>query len=199
MRKVNKGLILTLIVLLALTIYILNVEQQRKADKENIKKICEQFISFTDKYTILPIDIQTSNETTKITKIEEYKKELKKELEKFMISNENAVNLQYKFLESILSDGYNELSVTTKQTRKINKITEYKFDGNKVTVKFQNNFERTGKIFNENDAQIINKAFDTYDDEIILQKVDGRWKIVYSNLQFEESDRYYDDDVTIMY
>ena len=199
MRKVNKGLILTLIVLLALTIYILNVEQQRKADKENIKKICEQFISFTDKYTVLPIDIQTSNETTKITKIEEYKKELKKELEKFMISNENAVNLQYKFLESILSDGYNELSVTTKQTRKINKITEYKFDGNKVTVKFQNNFERIGKVFNENDAQIINKAFDTYDDEIILQKVDGSWKIVYSNLQFEESDRYYDDDATIMY
>lgn len=199
MRKVNKGLILTLIVLLALTTYILNVEKQRKADKEDIKKVCEQFISFTDKYTVLQEDMQTLDEPIAESKLNEYKKEIKKELEKLMIDNEEAVDLQYKILESVLADGYNELSITTKQTRKINQIKEYKFDGNKVTVKFQNNFERIGKFFDGNEIQTENKSFDTYSDEIILQKVEGTWKIVYSNLQFEESDRYYDEGATIMY
>ena len=44
-----------------------------------------------------------------------------------------AVNIQYKVYETVLMNGYNEQKITTSQTRKINKITEYEFDGNKVT------------------------------------------------------------------
>ena len=44
LKKINKGLILTIIVLAALLIYISGVEKQRNADKPDIRKACEDFI-----------------------------------------------------------------------------------------------------------------------------------------------------------
>lgn len=58
-KKINKGFLLTLIVLLALIIYLVGVEEQRKEDKTNIQKVTEEFIEFTDKYTVLPEEMQT--------------------------------------------------------------------------------------------------------------------------------------------
>ena len=74
----------------------MNVENQRKADKANIKKACEEFIEFTDKYSVLPEDMQVLGESISENKVEEYKKQMKTELEKLMINNEEAVKIQYQ-------------------------------------------------------------------------------------------------------
>ena len=191
LRKINKGLILTIIVLLALTVYLANVEKQRKADKEDIKKACEEFINFTDKYSVLPEDMQKLTESVLESKVEEYKKEMKTELDKLMIDNEEAVKLQYQNLEFGLEDGYNNSEgIRTKLERKITKISSYEFEGNQVTVTFKAKVKTTTKNLNE--EQESQKSFDTDGDEILLQKVDGKWKIVYSNLQYDNGYSYKD-------
>ena len=58
LRKINKGLILTIIVLIALVLYFNNLEKQREAEKTDIKATCEEFIKLTDKYSVLPEDMQ---------------------------------------------------------------------------------------------------------------------------------------------
>ena len=186
MKKINKGFILTLIVLVALTLYILKVEMQRNADKEEIQKVYEEFIEFTDKYSVLPENLQTLTEAKDENKLEEYKKQMRVELEKLMIDDEEAVNLQYQKLESVLTGGYNKLEVRTNQERKINKITTYRFNGNKVDVKFEGTVERQIKFFNGTEELTETKTFDTIYDEIILQKVNGKWKVKYSNLHFNK-------------
>ena len=77
MKKINKGLILAIIVLLALTIYLVNVENQRKADKPDIKAVCEEFIALTDKYSVLPEEMQNLGEKQDESKIVEYVKQMK--------------------------------------------------------------------------------------------------------------------------
>ena len=193
LKKINKGLILTIIVLAALLIYISGVEKQRNADKPDIRKACEEFIALTDKYVVLPEDMQKSEVSEE--KVNEYVNQMKNDVEKVMISNTEAVKIQEQVIENNLRNGYNALDVRSKVSRKIKKINGYEFDGNQVTVKLNNQVEIVTKVFDEIDSTKETETFDASNDEIILQKIDGKWKIVYSNLQFDGSNRYYSDDI----
>lgn len=193
LKKINKGLILTIIVLAALLIYISGVEKQRNADKPDIRKACEDFILLTDKYVVLPEDMQKSEVSEE--KVNEYVNQMKSDVEKVMISNTEAVKIQKQVIESNLRNGYDALDVRIKMSRKIKKINGYEFDGNQVTVKLKDQVEIVTKVFDEIDSTKETETFDASNDEIILQKIDGKWKIVYSNLQFDGSNRYYSDDI----
>lgn len=193
LKKINKGLVLTIIVLAALLIYISGVEKQRNADKPDIRKACEEFIALTDKYVVLPEDMQKSEVSEE--KVNEYVNQMKNDVEKVMISNTEAVKIQEQVIENNLRDSYNALDVRSKVSRKIKKINGYEFDGNQVTVKLNNQVEIVTKVFDEIDSTKETETFDASNDEIILQKIDGKWKIVYSNLQFDGSNRYYSDDI----
>lgn len=193
LKKINKGLILTIIVLAALLIYISGVEKQRNADKPDIRKACEEFIALTDKYVVLPEDMQKSEVSEE--KVNEYVNQMKSDVEKVMISNTEAVKIQKQVIENNLRNGYDALDVRIKMSRKIKKINGYEFDGNQVTVKLKDQVEIVTKVFDEIDSTKETETFDASNDEIILQKIDGKWKIVYSNLQFDGSNRYYSDDI----
>ena len=193
LKKINKGLILTIIVLAALLIYISGVEKQRNADKPDIRKACEEFIALTDKYVVLPEDMQKSEVSEE--KVNEYVNQMKNDVEKVMISNTEAVKIQEQVIENNLRDSYNALDVRSKMSRKTKKINGYEFDGNQVTVKLNNQVEIVTKVFDEIDSTKETETFDASNDEIILQKIDGKWKIVNSNLQFDGSNRYYSDDI----
>lgn len=188
LRKINKGLILTIIVLLALTVYLVKQEKQRNEDKPDIQKACGEFIDFINKYSVLPENLQKLTEKIDLTKVEEYKKEMKTELAKLMVENEEIVNLQYQNLETTLDESYNVPgNITTKVERKIIKITKYEFEGEQVTVTFKSNIKTISQYLNEqNKVQETQDSMETDGDEICLQKVDGKWKIIYSN--FENSD-----------
>lgn len=197
-RKINKGLILTLIVLLILVIYVASVEKQRNADKPDIKKACEEFIKLTDKYSVLPNDMQTLDEKTE-TNINEYTEQMQKDLKEIMISNDEALKIQQQVLEKNLKNGYNKLEARTKQERKIQKVEKYVFDGNQVTVNLRNQVEIEIKVINGIEEHTENKTVYAYDDEIILQKVEGKWKVVYSNLQYDNATQYIDSDTISVY
>ena len=191
MKKINKGFILTIIVVVALTIYLRNVEKQREAEKPDIKKACEEFIEFTDKYSVLPEEMQKFEESISENQIEEYLKEMKAELEKLMIENEDAINLQFQAFKNNLINNNNEVQLVKNQKRTI-VIDEYEFNGNQVTVKCYNKLRMTVKSLIGTEEKIENNEFNASEDEIVLQKINGEWKIIYSNLKFNGNSIYYD-------
>ena len=192
MRKVNKGLILTIIVVIGLMIYLVNLEKQRNEEKTEIKSICEKFIEITDKYSVFPKEKQVINPNVNEEEYNQYITSMNKELKNVMIPNEEAVLIQYQAIEENLKNGYNELEARTNQRRTINKIIEYEFDNKRVTVRFENKVEQITKYFNGIEEQSEKKTFDALFDEIILQKIKGEWKVIYANLQFDENDKYFD-------
>lgn len=192
MKKINKGLILTVIVLVVLTIYLVNLEKQRNEEKPHIRTICEKFIEITDKYSVLPKEKQVLNTIIDQDEFEQYMMLMKNQLNNIMISKEDAVLLQYKVIGENLQNGYSKFEARTNQKRTIKKVTRYEFDGDQVTVKFENKVEKTTKYITGEEEQVENKSFDALYDEIILQKVNGEWKVVYANLQFNDYDKYYD-------
>lgn len=197
LKKINKGLILTIIVVLVLAIYLVNVEKQRKADKDDINKVCEEFIDFADKYLVLPEEMQNLTEPISEKKEKEYTDEIKTELEKIMISNEEAVKLQHQILVANLKNGYNTNSITSKLNKEITKITNYEFEENQVTVTFRTTVTvNTKYLTGDNEEKESKNTYETSNDEIMLQKVEGKWKVVYSNLSYNNG-IYYEDTMVV--
>lgn len=75
LKKINKGLVLTVIVLLALIIYIVTVEISRNKEKPNIEAACKNYIETINKYAVLPEDAQ------KLYKEDEYVGEQTEQME----------------------------------------------------------------------------------------------------------------------
>lgn len=195
LKKINKGLILTVIVLVVLILYFNNLEKQRDKDKPDIKKACEDFIELTDKYSVLPVELQTLQDNIPEEKVDDYIKQMKKDLADVMIDNQESINIQQKILEENLKNGYNVLEVRTNLSRKIQKVSSYQFENNQVTVSLKDNVEETIKTPDGLEEYDKNNEFEASEDEIVLQKVDGKWKIVYANLQFDDNARYYYDEM----
>ncbi len=201
LKKINKGLILTILVLIVLVIYFSNLEKQRASDKTDIKKVCESFIELTDKYSVLPEELQTLKGEVPEDKVKEYTNQMKKDLTEIMIDNQESVNIQQKILEESLRNGYSEGQVRTNWSRKIQKVSSYQFEKNQVTVSLKDNIEETIKTSDGIEEYNKNNEFEASKDEIVLQKVNGKWKVVYANLLFDDNTSYYYDGMekTIVY
>ena len=201
LKKINKGLILTILVLIVLVIYFSNLEKQRASDKTDIKKACESFIELTDRYSVLPEELQTLKGEVPEDKVKEYTNQMKKDLTEIMIDNQESVNIQQKILEESLRNGYSEGQVRTNWSRKIQKVSSYQFEKNQVTVSLKDNIEETIKTSDGIEEYNKNNEFEASKDEIVLQKVNGKWKVVYANLLFDDNTSYYYDGMerTIVY
>ena len=146
LKKINKGLLLTIIVVAILIIYLTNLEKQRESDKADIKKSCEDFIALTDEYVVLPEEMRKyTGEISKENK-EKIGAQLKEALKKQMVDNDKAIDIQYEYLTDKLQSGYkteNEIKIKNKRT--ITKISRYEFDGSQVTVSLKTSTEVTYK------------------------------------------------------
>lgn len=204
LKKINKGLILTIFVLLILIIYLIAVEAKRNSEKPYIEKACEEYIEITNKYLKVPeeskkiydkgnienLDEQKNIEDNLNKKIEENMKKLEKELKDKMIDNELATKMQKEVIEDYAkshNDAFN--SIVTDFDREITKIKKFDFNENQVTVTFDSKTEvetRYLGIGEENLPKEFTKkdVFNSQNDVITLQKVDGIWKVVYASLQY---------------
>ena len=192
-KKINKGLILTIIVVVILIIYLEQVERQRELDKTAIRTACNEYIKMVDSLIILPEDLQEYSQNLTQEDENKLKENINNELKKVMIDNQDAIDIQSQFIYETLKQA-NENKITTKCNKTIEKITKYEFDGDQVIVNFSSNLNTTYKQMNletniEEEKENIQSI---YGEEITLQKIDGLWKIVYSYLNYyqESSDMF---------
>ena len=150
---------------------------------------------------MLPEELQTLKGEVPEDKVKEYTNQMKKDLTEIMIDNQESVNIQQKILEESLRNGYSEGQVRTNWSRKIQKVSSYQFEKNQVTVSLKDNIEETIKTSDGIEEYNKNNEFEASKDEIVLQKVNGKWKVVYANLLFDDNTSYYYDGMerTIVY
>lgn len=174
MKKINKGLILTIIIMAILVGYIIKLEEHRNTEKENINQSCEQFIDFVDKYLETGKGIENLND--------------------LMVPNNEAVKMQEKLLKTTAEKLQSEDLTITNIKKEIIRITDYAFDGDQVTVSLETTVRVSGKYLDKNneEKEDQNSLTNVYDD-IILQQVDGEWKIVQSDLRYVNYSIYYED------
>lgn len=184
-KKINKGLILTIIVVVILIIYLEQVERQRELDKTAIRTACNEYIKMVDSLIILPEDLQEYSQNLTQEAENKLKENINNELKKVMIDNQDAIDIQSQFIYETLKQA-NENKITTKCNKTIEKITKYEFDGDQVIVNFSSNLNTSYKQMNleTNTEEEKENIQSIYGEEITLQKIGGLWKIVYSNLNY---------------
>lgn len=198
LKKINKGLILTIIVIVLLVIYLVNIEVKRSAEKPNIEKIAKEYVELVDKYAVLPEEyqkiyskIKNDDEANEIDEkldkaIEEQLSKFDEELKTKMVDNKTAKEQQKNIIESIISSN-NDLkkNVMTKYDREIKKIKKYEFDEDQVTVTFDSNLENETKYM-EGKKEKTKKNTQKFEDESITLKYEnGTWKVVYADLRIQ--------------
>ncbi|MCI9365924.1 MAG: hypothetical protein HFJ54_05070 [Clostridia bacterium] len=199
LRKVNKGLILTIIVLIILSIYLIGVEANRNKEKADIEKICKEYVELTNKYAVMPEENQKIYNNSQITageaekKKEDLKKEINTQMNKFaeelknkMIDNETAINMQKEIIGDFLENS-NDIfsSAIVKYNREITKIRKFDFDSDQVTVAFDTKIDVETKYLGAELEETTKKEnFNANLETITLKKVDNNWKVVYADLTY---------------
>lgn len=202
LKKINKGLVLTVIVLLILIIYLVAVEVGRNADKPDIEKACKEYIATLDKYAVMPESVQklygasdienkSSIDDNVSKNIDNKMVELENELKSKMIDNELAVKMQKDAVSSYVKNNNNVFeTVVTAFNRDITKIKKFAFDDDQVTVTLDTKVSQDIKYleFAETETKELSKKndFNLQGETITLKKVDGTWKVVYASLTYQD-------------
>lgn len=196
LKKINKGLILTIIVLLILGIYLFVVESKRNVAKPEIEGAVKEYIEIVNKFAVVPEDMQkiqvmTSNEEFgKINeemdkKVNEHLNKYVTEIKEKMIDNKEIVDMQKNSMKTFLDNANNYFqSIITKYDKEIVKIGKYAFDDDQVTVTLETKTELESKYLDEGNEKVRKEDSNSKDETITLQLVDGKWKVVYADLVY---------------
>ncbi|MBP3502775.1 MAG: hypothetical protein J6K42_04805 [Clostridia bacterium] len=198
-KKVNIGLILAIIAIVAVIVYSVNLEFERKSAKEDIRKACEEFIDLTDKYYTLPSEYQVIGEKSADVDLTNFFTKMEDELKTKTTSAETAKIQKTILTEYVKNQLVDTSKITVSFNREITKISSYGFDGNQVTITFSSKITTKQKYNDINletgepSEKIRENTFEVEDESITLEEKDGTWKIVYANLQYQDvnSSMYY--------
>ncbi len=201
LKKINKGFILTIIVLVVLAIYLVSVEVRRNESKIKIEETAKEYVQLVNKYAVVPEEMQKLYDTTSEEELEKVNNEFKQKLSEYlneyegklknkMIDNQTAIKTQKDVMENFLkSTNNNTKSIIVKYDKEIVKIKKYVFDDNQVTVTFDAKTEIERKYLDDGEEKIKKDTSDDKDSSITLQLVDGTWKVVYADIiNFENVD-----------
>ena len=195
LRKINKGVLLSIIVLICLMTYIVIVEIGRNNQKELIKEACIKYIEFENKYSVMPEEYWTAE--GKVNK-EDYKNEMKTKLKEMMIDNEKIYNQQKSIVDNKLECSLIESAISLNKNSKNIIVKSYTFDGDQVEVTIENTLEIEQVLLPQDDMPSIEelnktKKTEKYNDKITLKMENGVWKIIYADIEtnFAENNRMF--------
>lgn len=180
--KINRGLILTSLVLVAVVIYLVTQSISQGEVKPIIKDVCEKYISTAVSYKELPEKYKKENPEIPKADLDKYIEEMTKDLKVFYTDNEKTYKYAIDKSKDDLERQANGLGTVFNYEKSIVEYKDFVFDGNTVTVTILTNAVIDGPNIFEPGMPRENFAAQTT-DTITLQKVDEEWKIIYADLQ----------------
>ena len=200
LKKINKGLVLTVIVITILVIHLVNIETKRNSEKPKIEQMAKEYIELFDKYAVLGDEnqkiytkIKNDDEADEIDEkmheaIEEQLLRFDEELKIRMVDNKTARDMQKNMLESVLSSNNDfKQNIMTKYDRSVKKIKKYEFDDDQVTITFDSNTEIETKYMEGKKEKTKKSTQKNEDESITLKFEDGTWKVVYADFRIQQS------------
>ena len=197
LKKINKGLVLTIVALIILIVYLANIEGKRNAEKPNIETAIKEYIEIIDKYVVLPSEDQKLYETTfnqeELDKIsEEYGKVIQSRVNAFedeakskMVENNVVRDIQKSLLEMLLTENNDfQKGVLTSYNKELTRIKKYAFDEDQVVVTFDSKVEKETKYLEAGEEKTKKDTQNISEESITLKNEERKWKIVYADFQY---------------
>lgn len=190
LSKINRGAILTAVVVLTVICYLVTTGIIQNNEKPRIKQVCETYLQQEVAYNLLPAAYRVDKPDMPMTVLNDYLAEMKKNIIAFYPSNEQ----YYKFvIDTRTADLTSQAKGTGIVYQYEKTITKYKdiiFNGNTVNVAFTTSTTMEAKDLYGTGSTIKEKITAEVDDNIILQKIDGVWKVVYATINRPTNNGY---------
>jgi hypothetical protein len=188
LSKINRGLIATLIVLIAVIIYIIAVNVGQDMQKPEIKKACADYISMDIKYKLLPSDYTDVTKKVPQSLQDSIILNMKSDIKATYIDNKPLVDTVIKEYQDNLDLQFKNGANLKSLKRQILKFSSINFEGNTVVVNFDSlvDEELITSYSTDSITGVVTPTFQANNshtsERISFEKVDGKWKVVVANL-----------------
>lgn len=179
LTKINKGLLLFVILLIVLAFYLIDLQITRNKDKPEIKEISKEYIEIFDQYSMLDQNNRKLERTISDSTYSKYLDEAKTKISRLLVDDQKVADSQMQNIKQNLDLQLKGDFVITSIDRTINSYDNFVFDANTVTVSIKSNVRVKYLQKNESVEKEISKQAT---DSISLIKKDGKWKISYANI-----------------
>lgn len=178
-KKLNRGAVLTVILLLAVVIYLITLAAVQSGEKPEIEKICRDYISLETEYALLPQDYRAGNEIMPEEELQSYLAEMEAAITPYYIVNDRIRQLALERLEGRLIDQAEGWDRILSYEKNITDFYSFSFSGSEVTVliKTQSIIERPDNpVSKAAGGRVAGETRDT----VVLQKNGDQWMVVYA-------------------
>lgn len=180
-KKFNRGVIITVIAVLCLSAYLIGLDITQNAEKPAIQKVVESYINTYVSYNMLPQSYRIATPNIPQAEMDSYVAKMESDVKSYFAADDNSYKFMTDMLKSNLESQKTETTVIYSFDKTISKYTKFSFDKSTVTVTVQTNSSYDGPDKNNsNSGRLKLNAVTT--DTIVLKKVNGEWKVVYSNI-----------------
>ncbi len=182
LKKINRGLILTVVILLSIAIYLVAQSGWQNKEKVKIEEVCRQYINTAVKYRQLPEKYRRDKPDISQGELENHINNMTKDLEALYAGNEltlkNVINKNKTALESQAAGK----DVILSYKKDIVEFSDFIFEGKTVTVNIQTN--SVLEVSNAFEQGIPGENISSQTaDTITLRNAGREWKIFYADLQ----------------
>lgn len=194
-KKINRGLILTLIVVIAVASYLTVLHFSRKADREELKAYIEEYLPKEAQMYVLTEEKAAKYRDDGDKAYDNMVSDTEAQLSEFFTDNilcyESLADSIASTLKSQLDYESTEISMLNVGIKKISRIN---FSGNtaEVSVTVKLDYEGSSNLIGYSAADSIKNTSYEYDASFVFQKHNGEWKLYYSpGIQLMDPDAYY--------
>ncbi len=173
-KKINRGLLCFVVVILFVLAYLISVSVSRNAEKPAIKSAISDFMDTYYQYTMLPEKYRAVGATMPEEEFKSYLNKMQTDIEKFFETKEYATYTKNK-LTQVLSNQSQAGSIIVKNEYKITRY-DFSYTDHIVTVNI------LSTVSSENIGKQRNQNSTTVNDTVSLKLTGGKWNILSANI-----------------
>jgi hypothetical protein len=181
LKKFNRGVVIAVIALIGVSIYLVELGITQHAELPAIKQVVESYIQTYVNYNMLPKEYRTATPNVPQATMDSYVAKMQTDIKSYFAAGDNSYKFMTDTLKSGLQSQISDSTVVYSYTKTISKYNSFVFDKSTVTVSVDTNSSYNGPDKNNSSTgSFQGNAVTT--DTVVLKKVDGAWKVVYSNI-----------------
>lgn len=190
LSKINRGAILTAGIVLAVILYLIVNAIIQNAQKPAIRQVCEAYLQQEVSYNMLPVEYRKDKPEMNDSALEEYLNEMKADITSYYPDNEQYFQYIIQNLTDTLTIQAEGKGIVYAYEKTILTYDKMIFDKDTVEVSFTSDTTMEQADPYGTGSSVKEKLTAEVADTIILQKIDGQWKVIYASINPPYSEAY---------
>ena len=189
--KINRGALLTAIVLIGVIIYLAALSAARRAELPQIQALAADYITAEAKYALLPAQYRAEQPQMGEAARKQYLADMAGTLGAFYVQDEKIRQFNLNRLQQNLESQMRGEGMIYDYQKTIQKTDSVVYEKDLVKVIMTVNTVYDGPVSGANAGASRQKVVQGTQDTVVLQKEDGVWRVVYALLNTPGSNRYW--------